>query len=107
MVLRAANQVLFKVLALESSGAVSSLFFSPLLYISIAVLMIRAYTWQRALLHYPLSVAFQFTSLTLVLILISGSLLFHEPVTLENAIGTAFIISGLIVMTRSQENATC
>ena len=59
---------------------------------------VYAILWQKVLGFMALNKAFLFKSMTIVMILGFCYFLFGETITMNNIIGTAFIISGLVVL---------
>lgn len=57
--------------------------------------------WMWALSRMPLSKAYPFTALSLPIVAIIASLLFHESLDTAKVLGTALIMSGVIVLSRS------
>lgn len=68
--------------------------------ISLFLFFSRTFTWQMALSRFNLSYAFPFMSLSFVIILTTGYFFFDEPVSLNNIIGSVFIIFGTVIMTK-------
>jgi multidrug transporter EmrE-like cation transporter len=54
-------------------------------------------TWMMAVSKLQLSVAYPFTSIAFVLILLSSSLIFHEAITPFKIIGVALIVIGVVI----------
>ena len=59
---------------------------------------VYAILWQKVLGFMALNKAFLFKSMTIVMILGFCYFLFGETITMNNIIGTAFIIAGLVVL---------
>jgi multidrug transporter EmrE-like cation transporter len=57
--------------------------------------------WMAALSKMPLSKAYPFTALSFPLIAILAALLFRESFDLHKLVGTALIITGVVVLSRS------
>ncbi len=73
---------------------------SPLLLLGLAVFGLSALLWLIALMKAELSFAYPFLSLTYVIVLVGGALLFHEQITLARIIGFIVIVTGLFVVAR-------
>ena len=58
---------------------------------------LASFCWMAALTKFPLNVAYPFTALSFVAVLICSALLFYEPVTLSKWIGMAFLIAGVVI----------
>jgi drug/metabolite transporter (DMT)-like permease len=59
--------------------------------------------WLLALMKADLSFAYPFLSLTYIAVLIGGAVLFQENVTLPRVIGFAVIVSGVLIVARSEK----
>ena len=113
IVLRAINQVLMKLAAMEwaalepagADRADGSVVYASLgLGVAIIfVLLARAIAWQKALAELPLTVAYPFFALTLLTLMGSGNLIFDETITLPNLLGAALICIGIYVIASSYE----
>ena len=57
--------------------------------------------WMVAVRDLPLSVAYPFTALSFVLILIASAVIFHESISVAKIAGVGLIIAGIIVGSRS------
>jgi len=98
----AAGQVLFKRAASQiapSSGGswlieVARL---PTMWVAVALYAGATLFWVRILSTVPLSRAYPFAALAFVLVPAAGYFFFHEPITLRYALGTAFIVIGVVV----------
>lgn len=123
IVLRAINQVLMKLAAMEWAAmewaALDWAALEPLdveradgsvLYASLGlgvaiifVLVARAYAWQKALAELPLTVAYPFFALTILTLMGSGHLIFDEAITRPNLLGAVLICIGIYVIASSYE----
>lgn len=56
--------------------------------------------WMMAMTKFELSYAYPFISLNYVLVFIAGAALFHEAVTAPKLFGVAFIIVGIVILSR-------
>lgn len=72
--------------------------------ISIGCLGFQAIAWQIALANYTLSYAYLFMSAIYVNILVMSFFIYDESITIFNVLGTILIITGIIIMTRSNDN---
>ena len=64
----------------------------------VVVLGIYAVLWQVALKRVPLSMAYPFRSLGVVYGLAIAGFAFHEEVTVQNLLGGAIVLVGLLLM---------
>jgi multidrug transporter EmrE-like cation transporter len=56
--------------------------------------------WLAAMTKFELSYAYPFMSLAFVLVLVMGTLLFHEALTVPKVLGILLIVMGIIVSSR-------
>ncbi|MDY6374359.1 MAG: hypothetical protein SPK91_08140 [Bacteroidales bacterium] len=68
---------------------------------SLAVMGTFAIAWQQVLRHVELSTAFMFKGVNIIYMLIIVHFLFGEPITMQNIIGSAIIITGIILYAKS------
>ena len=61
------------------------------------VLLGFAILWQLALEKIPLTVAYMQKGILYVLILIWSAVIFDETITIQNIVGSVFIIAGVVV----------
>lgn len=54
--------------------------------------------WMAAMTKFDISFAYPFMSISFVLVFILSALLFNEPISMQKALGMAFIVLGIIVM---------
>lgn len=76
---------------------------SPLLIVGIAIFGVSTLLWLLALMKADLSFAYPFLSLTYIAVLVGGAILFHEAVTLPRVIGFAVIVTGVLIVARSEQ----
>lgn len=67
----------------------------------IAILFVYSLFWQIILKHIPLTVAFANKSIIVIWGIIFGKILFNEPIFMKNLIGGVIIISGVILVVKS------
>lgn len=67
-----------------------------------ALMVTRAYTWQRVLKHNELSRVYPFNSLVQVLILVYAALLFGEEITLWHIFGLILMMCGVILLGKNK-----
>lgn len=93
-------------------GALPEIFFDKLIFLAKLLLdpyifsgffsgLIASFFWMAAMTKFNVSYAYPFMSGAFVLVFILSALLFHEPVTWQKLIGLGFIITGIIVTSRS------
>lgn len=76
---------------------------NPLLIVGIAIFGVSTLLWLFALAKADLSFAYPFLSLTYLAVLIGGAFLFGDKVTLPRVIGFAVIITGVLIVARSEQ----
>lgn len=104
VLLAGVGQLIFKG-ALNDIGPLSlsiemfiSLATSPLLLLGLIVYAASALLWLIALMQAELSFAYPFLSLSYVIVLLGGGLLFNEQVTQGRLLGFAIIIVGIFIV---------
>lgn len=73
------------------------------LTLMVAVLGVYAILWQQAIKGFSPSVAYSNKSVTTIWVLLFSALIFGEGITLGNVIGTALIITGVILVAQGDE----
>lgn len=79
---------------------VLALALDPWVIAAMAAALVASITWGAALKYFDLSFAYPWMSLSFVLVLVFGALLFNEAVTPGKAIGVALICVGVFVGSR-------
>jgi multidrug transporter EmrE-like cation transporter len=94
--------MIFGKVAANNIGSLNimEILFNVFYILSIACLVAQAFFWQKTLKDLELSVAYPMTSITCVLILVSGYLLFDEPIYLTHVLGVIFMITGTIIISK-------
>lgn len=69
------------------------------------ILVIYALGWQQILKRLPLTVAFANKAVTLVWSMVFGALLFHEQIRLNQLIGCALAVAGVVLFVQPDEDA--
>ena len=73
---------------------------NPFYLASIGCLGFHAIVWQLVLRIYPLSFAYFFMSLVFVNILLISHLFFDEAISINNILGSAVIMAGVLILSR-------
>lgn len=68
---------------------------------AVGVMGVYALCWQQVLKRTELSTAYMFKGTSLIFVLIISALLFGEVITLNNVIGSAIIIAGIILYAKA------
>lgn len=71
--------------------------------VMVLILGVYAIVWQQAIKPFPAAVSYSNKSVTTIWTLIFSAVLFGERITLNNIIGTIFIIAGVIMVARDVE----
>lgn len=107
VLLAAAGQLIFKA-ALNQIGELTlsvdmlvRLMTEPLMLVGLAVFAASALLWLVALMRAELSFAYPFLSLSYVLVLLGGAVVFRESITPLRVAGFAAIILGLFIVASS------
>lgn len=97
----AAGQLLFKRVSIEieASGGWMHSRVLTLGLLACAVYGAATLMWIQLLRNAPLNQLYPFMALSFVLVPIASAWLFHEPLNLAYAIGTALIVAGVSVVT--------
>jgi len=74
-----------------------SMFLDPWVILSLGAAVLAMVAWMSALERVELSRAFAFTALIYVLVPLSSWLLFHERITLLQALGIGMIVGGIVI----------
>jgi drug/metabolite transporter (DMT)-like permease len=103
VLLRALNQIVFKILAIQPGMTVTNLFGDILFYLSIIILFTRAVVWQKALANFNLSFVYPFNALVIIMLMACGVMIFDEPVDTSNMVGAGFILCGILFMSLKEK----
>lgn len=68
---------------------------------AIGVMGLYALLWQQVIARMPLSTAFMFKGTSLIFVLLISVLLFGEAITVNNLIGSAVIIIGIVLFAKA------
>lgn len=79
---------------------VLTLLFNPWVLTSIFVTFLAGVSWMLAMAKFEISYAYPFVSLSYILILAAGFLLFDETISAAKLIGATLVILGIIVIAR-------
>ena len=98
----------FFIYSLSSLGTKGASGFGPMsagwiACLAFTVLILGAYAllWQQIIKRMPVSDAYMFRGSVLVFVLLLSHLVFGEPITLNNIIGAAVIITGITLNAKS------
>lgn len=108
VVLAGSGQLVFKA-ALNGMGELTlslemflGLATNPVLLLGLGIYGLSALLWLLALMRAELSFAYSFLSLSYLIVLLGGGLLFQEEITGERLPGFALIILGILIVARSE-----
>lgn len=68
---------------------------------AVGVMGLYALLWQQVIARMPLSTAYMFKGTSLIFVLLISALLFGETITTNNLIGSAIIITGIVLYAKS------
>ncbi|SMP72087.1 undecaprenyl phosphate-alpha-L-ara4N flippase subunit ArnE [Desulfonatronum zhilinae] len=95
--------VLFKTIALGPGGSsYMALVLEPRFYFACILFAAQAAIWLAVLRRLPLSQAYPFTSLNVVITLAIAAFFFNESITLGNLLGAVVIMAGVWVIARGE-----
>ncbi len=103
--MRAGTSFFFKTAALSLEtysfiNIATNLFY----WVSFLFFFLRALVWQFVLHKYPLSFAYPFNSLALVILLLLGHFVFHENVQWNHIVGTVLISLGIVLLSKEEND---
>jgi multidrug transporter EmrE-like cation transporter len=75
----------------------TGLLLNPWILSGLMAAFLASFCWMAALTKFPLNVAYPFTALTFVAVLLASGLLFAEPINLAKWIGMGFLITGVVI----------
>lgn len=107
VLLAAIGQLVFKAALNQIGGLTVSidmfvkLLTNPLMVIGLIIFAASAFLWLIALMRAELSFAYPFLSLSYVLVLVGGAVLFNEKITPLRVLGFAAIIVGIFIVASS------
>lgn len=73
----------------------------PFLISGFTSTLVAAVFWIAAMTKFDISYAYPFMSLAFVLVLILSAWFFKEPMTASKIVGMAFIVTGIVISSRS------
>ena len=74
--------------------------FNPLVLLGLACYGLSMVVWLGVLSRMPVSSAYPFVALAIVLTSVLGRILFHDAFTLPKIVGTLLIVSGVVVLAK-------
>ncbi len=90
----------FSFLAIKYASIASGIFIYLFLGLAFIFILLRAFTWQKALKITDLSIAYPFTSFVQVIILIYAAILFDEQIKFNHVLGICVMITGLLFIAK-------
>jgi drug/metabolite transporter (DMT)-like permease len=66
--------------------------------LSLLLMVIYAFFWQKALSIYTLTRAYSWKAVVFIWIFLFSFLFFREPITVQNILGTVMIVSGAVMV---------
>ena len=98
--LASAGQVLLKIGATRAQALL--VFVNPHIIGGLACYAAGTLIWVWVLSRVPLSTAYAFTALTLVLVYLASWLLLGERIAVQTAVGLAFLLVGVILVAMAE-----
>lgn len=80
--------------------AIVNVAFSPLIMLGLLFYVLSAAVWLAVLSKMPVSSAYPFVALAIVLTSVLGRLVFHDAFTIPKIAGTLLIVTGVVVLAR-------
>lgn len=68
---------------------------------AVGVMGVYAVLWQQVISRMSLSTAYMFKGTSLIFVLLISALLFGEVITVNNVIGSAIIITGIVLFAKA------
>jgi len=68
---------------------------------AVGVMAVYALLWQQVISRMPLSTAYMFKGTSLIFVLLISALLFGETITVNNMIGSAIIVFGIVLYAKA------
>ena len=68
---------------------------------AVGVIGLYAILWQRIIARLDISTAYMFKGLSLVFVLLFSFFIFDESITVNNLLGSALIISGIVLFSKA------
>lgn len=81
---------------------VAQLFLNPWIFSSIVATLFAGISWMLTMTRFEISYAYPWVSLNFLLMMLLGVILFNESFNTTKIVGTLLVISGIIVIARSQ-----
>lgn len=109
-ILMSVGQMIFRFIGGRTAGmpirsVVGVLFTLPAFYVAAAIYGFSILLWVWLLGKYPLSLAYPFAALALVLVPMLEMLVYKQPLTVTYWIGVLIIASGVVLIVTSQRTA--
>ena len=76
-------------------------FMNPFIFFGMVIYVLSAGIWIWVLSKVDISLAYPFISISFILTLVFGALVFNEPINTAKLIGTTLIITGCLFIARS------
>lgn len=79
---------------------VLTLLLNPWVMSGLAATFIAGICWMMTLSQFQLSYAYPFVSLTYVLVMVGGAVLFRDALNLSRVLGTCVVLAGVLIIAR-------
>jgi drug/metabolite transporter (DMT)-like permease len=85
---------------LGKAAFIGTLLLNPWVLSGIAATFFAGVSWMLALTKFQISYAYPFTSLTYLLVLLSGVVFFRDGINMGRVLGTAVVMAGVVIIAR-------
>jgi drug/metabolite transporter (DMT)-like permease len=79
---------------------IATLLGNPWVLSGIAATFLAGISWMLAMTRFEISYAYPYVSLTYIIVLAASILMFNESLSVYKIIGTAFVIVGIVIISR-------
>jgi drug/metabolite transporter (DMT)-like permease len=79
---------------------IANLLMNPWVLSGIVATFLAGVSWMLAMTRFEISYAYPYVSLNYVIVLAASILMFNESLNMSKIIGTAFVIVGIVVISR-------
>jgi multidrug transporter EmrE-like cation transporter len=79
---------------------IATLLINPWVVSGIVATFLAGVSWMLTMTRFEIGYAYPFVSLNYVIVLAASVLLFHESLSVSKILGTAFVITGIVVISR-------
>lgn len=93
------SNIVYKYAALSiESYTINNIFINILFWISFFLFFARLFLWQKVLAVWPISLAYPFMSINIIITYCYGVVIFNDPVRVNHIYGGILIIIGFLLL---------